>query len=116
MLCCVLTGVVPSGWHELCSWSRGKPHILSFGFRLQDSRFAVSPSDKTRSQTGKGEQACEWQATGSEEAMVPPGPYSPGVLCSCPGRLSPKGLKRHRNQGEHSAKTLSSANATSVAR
>ncbi|XP_054582862.1 coiled-coil domain-containing protein 180 [Eptesicus fuscus] len=44
--------------------------------QLQDSRFAVSPSDKTRSQTG---------------------------------------LKRHRNQGEHSAKTLSSANATSVA-
>ncbi|KAK1334305.1 hypothetical protein QTO34_005308 [Cnephaeus nilssonii] len=83
--------------------------------QLQDSRFAVSPSDKTRSQTGKGEQACEWQATGSGEAMVPPGPYSPGVLCSCPGRLSPKGLKRHRNQGEHSAKTLSSANATSVA-
>lgn len=65
MLCCVLTGVVPSVWHELCSWSLGKPHILSFDFRLQDSRYSVSPSDKTRSQTGKGKQACELQGTGS---------------------------------------------------
>lgn len=106
MLCGVRTGVVPSGWQELCSWSLGKPHILSFGFRLQDSKFAVSPSDKTRSQTGKGKQARESRGTGSGEAMVPPGPHSPGVLCSCPGLLSPPRLEATPEPGRPLCKDL----------
>lgn len=45
-----------------------KPHILSFVFRFQDSRFSVFPGDKTRWPTGKSKQACESQGTGSGEA------------------------------------------------
>lgn len=56
--------MVPNAWLELSSWSLGKPHILSFGFRLQDSKCSVPPCDKTRSQTGRDKQSYGSQGTG----------------------------------------------------
>ncbi|XP_054440931.1 LOW QUALITY PROTEIN: coiled-coil domain-containing protein 180 [Pteronotus mesoamericanus] len=81
--------------------------------QLQDSKFSTPSCEKIRSQTGRGKEDCESQGTGGREANGAAWPSSPRVLCSCSGQLPPKGLKRHRNQGEHPVKPLCGGNVTS---
>ncbi|XP_040337687.1 LOW QUALITY PROTEIN: coiled-coil domain-containing protein 180 [Herpailurus yagouaroundi] len=83
--------------------------------QLPNSKCSTQQCDKDRFQTGRDKQACGSWGTGGGKASVATGPSSPWVLCSCPGCSSPKGLKRHRNRGEHVVrKALSSASATST--
>lgn len=46
----------------------GKAHILSFGFRLPDSKCSTQQCDKERSQIGRGKQACGSRGIGNGEA------------------------------------------------
>ncbi|XP_007472334.1 PREDICTED: LOW QUALITY PROTEIN: coiled-coil domain containing 180, partial [Lipotes vexillifer] len=81
--------------------------------QFPDSKCPTQQCDKERSQTGRGKQVSghRWG-----QLVVPPGPTSPWILCSCPGCSSPKGLKRLRSRAENSVKKgLSTASATLAA-
>ncbi|XP_060235849.1 LOW QUALITY PROTEIN: coiled-coil domain-containing protein 180 [Meriones unguiculatus] len=71
--------------------------------------------EKERSQTGR--YADLW-VLGSRNREVGGScglPSPPPLLCPCPGRSSPKGLKRHRYRGERSTKkALGSSSGTSA--
>ncbi|XP_017743047.1 PREDICTED: LOW QUALITY PROTEIN: coiled-coil domain-containing protein 180 [Rhinopithecus bieti] len=83
--------------------------------QLPNTKWPTHHCDKDRSQTGRGAQACgSW---GSSEAGAGGAvwPFSPPVLCSCPGSSSPKGFKRHRCRPENSGKkAVPSASGTSA--
>ncbi|XP_030776144.1 LOW QUALITY PROTEIN: coiled-coil domain-containing protein 180 [Rhinopithecus roxellana] len=83
--------------------------------QLPNTKWPTHHCDKDRSQTGRGAQACG--SRGSSEAGDGGAvwPFSPPVLCSCPGSSSPKGFKRHRCRPENSGKkAVPSASGTSA--
>ncbi|XP_059957228.1 LOW QUALITY PROTEIN: coiled-coil domain-containing protein 180 [Mesoplodon densirostris] len=81
--------------------------------QFPDSKCPTQQRDKEQSQTGRGKQVSGHRVG---QLVVPPGPPSPWILCSCPGCSSPKGLKRLRNRAEHPVKKgLSTASATVAA-
>ncbi|XP_065734855.1 LOW QUALITY PROTEIN: coiled-coil domain-containing protein 180 [Phocoena phocoena] len=81
--------------------------------QFPDSKCPTQQCDKERSQTGRGKQVSGHRVG---QLVVPPGPTSPWILCSCPGCLSPKGLKRLRSRAENSVKKgLSTASTTLAA-
>lgn len=48
----------------------GKAHIVSFGFRLPNSKCSTQQCDKDRFQTGRDKQACGSWGTGGGKASV----------------------------------------------
>lgn len=115
--CRVLTGVVPRAWPELSSRSPGTmltPFSLVSDFRTQDApRPYVTKVNVRQVETSR---PVGLRVPVGRKPVLLPGPASPWLLCSYPGQLSCKGLKRHRTRGEHSTKALSSNSAISAGR